>query len=69
MPEEPSAAVTRLRLFIYVFTKFILTGISSHVRPSSIRPALLHAAPLLEEKWDFGSQALISNIRDPFLHN
>jgi hypothetical protein len=28
---------------------------------------LLYAAPLLEEKWDFGSQALIPNIRDPFL--
>jgi len=24
---------------------------------------------LLEEKWDFGPQALISNIRDPFLHD
>jgi len=30
---------------------------------------LLHAAPLLEEKWDFDSQALIPNIRDPFLHD
>ena len=29
-------------------------------------PLLLNAAPLLEEKWDFGSQTLISNIRDPF---
>jgi len=30
---------------------------------------LLHATPLLEEKWDSGSQALIPNIRDPFLHD
>jgi len=30
---------------------------------------LLHATPLLEEKWDFGSQALIPNIHDPFLHD
>src|SRR5688500_866617 len=30
---------------------------------------LLHAAPLLEEKRDIGSQALLSNISDPFLHN
>src|SRR6266508_4643525 len=30
---------------------------------------LLHATPLLEEKWDFGSQALIPNIRDPFLQD
>jgi hypothetical protein len=29
----------------------------------------LYATPLLEEKWDFGSQALIPNICDPFLHN
>jgi hypothetical protein len=28
---------------------------------------LLHATPLLEEKWDVGSQALIPNIHDPFL--
>ena len=28
---------------------------------------LLHAAPLLEEKWDVGSQALIPKIRDPFV--
>jgi hypothetical protein len=27
------------------------------------------STPLLEEKRDFGSQALISNIRDPFLHD
>ena len=34
--------------------------------PSSF---LLHSAPLLEEKWDVGSEALISNIRDPFLQD
>ena len=28
----------------------------------------MYAAPLLEEKWDLGSQALIPNICDPFLH-
>jgi hypothetical protein len=28
----------------------------------------VHAAPLLKEKWDVGSQALIPDIRDPFLH-
>jgi len=27
------------------------------------------STPLLEEKWDFGSQALIQNILDPFLSN
>jgi len=30
---------------------------------------LLHAAQLLEEKWDFGSQALMPNIRDHFVVN
>ena len=33
------------------------------------RPLFLHSAPLLEEKWDFDSQALIPNVRDPFLHD
>ena len=27
-------------LIIYTFAKFMLTGTSSHVRPSSVRPAL-----------------------------
>jgi hypothetical protein len=30
-------------------------------------PLLLHAAPLLEEKRDIGSQALILDIHDPFM--
>jgi hypothetical protein len=25
--------------------------------------------PMLEEKWDLGSQALIPNIRHPFVHD
>jgi len=29
----------------------------------------VHTAPLLEEKWDLGPQALIPNLRDPFLHD
>jgi len=39
--------------------------------PAFVLPAarLLHAAPLLEKQWDFDSQALIPNIRDPFLHD
>jgi hypothetical protein len=60
--------------------QLILIGISSHVLPSSVRPARffrlqsaagagVHAAPLFKEKWDFGCQALIPNIRDPFLHD
>ncbi|HEX9386193.1 MAG TPA: hypothetical protein VF918_07730 [Anaerolineales bacterium] len=56
--------------YIYAFTNPTLTSISSHVLPSSLRPARcasLDATPLLEEKRDVGSQALISNIRDPFL--
>jgi hypothetical protein len=32
----------------------------------STRPLLLNASPLLEDKWDFDSQALISNISGPF---
>jgi len=66
--------------YFYAFTNPTLTGISSHVLPSSVRPALffrlhsaagtdVHAAPLLEEKWDFASQALIPNIWDPFLRD
>jgi hypothetical protein len=56
---------------LYAFTKFILIGISSSLHatfectPCSL---LLHSSPLLEEKGDFGSQALISNIHDPFPH-
>jgi hypothetical protein len=55
-----------------------LAGISSHVRPSRMRPARffrlqsaagasVYAAPLLEEKRDISPQALIPNIRDAFL--
>jgi hypothetical protein len=29
----------------------------------------LNAAPLLEEEWNFGSQALTPDISDPFLHD
>jgi len=29
----------------------------------------LNPAPLLEQKWDLDSQALIPNIRDPFLYD
>ena|SRR5258706_8222342 len=32
-------------------------------------PLLLHTAPLLEEKWDLDSQALIPNIHEPLLHD
>lgn len=61
-------------LFIYALTKFAPTGISSQVRPSRVRPHLFFqtvaaglndSAPLFEEKWDLGPQALISNIRHP----
>jgi len=30
---------------------------------------LLNTAPLLEKEWDFGPQALIPNISDPFLQD
>ena len=77
-------------LLVYTFAIFILTGISSQVRPSTLRHGfasqgkpyarlffcLRHCRrhrctphPLLEEKWDLGSQALITNIRDSFLHD
>jgi hypothetical protein len=51
-----------------------LYQISRHFIPSSSFecsscPLLLHTPPLLEEKWNFDSQALIPNIRDPFLHD
>jgi hypothetical protein len=29
----------------------------------------LNTAPLFEKEWHFGSQALIPNISDPFLHD
>jgi hypothetical protein len=35
----------------------------------SSRSFLLDSSPLLEEKRDFDSQALISDISDPFLHD
>ena len=35
----------------------------------SVQQVHVDAAPLLEEKWDLGPQALISNLRDPFLHD
>lgn len=46
------------------FTNFILIGTSSH--------ALLASSgflPLIEEKRDLSSQALIPNMRDPLLHD
>jgi hypothetical protein len=50
---SPNSSASHPRFFLLVFS----------------RSLLLHAAPLLEEKWDLGSQALIPNIRDPFLHD
>ena len=37
--EGSAVSAFRLRLFNYAFAKFILIGISSHVLPSSVRPA------------------------------
>jgi len=37
--------------------------------PAPVPHAQVHSSPWLEEKWDFDSQALITNIRDPFLHD
>jgi hypothetical protein len=53
---------------------FTLLLISGHLIPCSAlkdssRSLLLYSAPLLEEKWDLGPQALISNICDPFLED
>jgi hypothetical protein len=58
-------------LSFHASASFVLAGLSSHVGPSSVRPAsrLLHAAPLFEEEWNFGSQALTPDISDPFLHD
>jgi hypothetical protein len=50
---------------IYTFTKFKLIGISSSIDSTferAPRPLLLNATPLLEERWDLGFQAPISNI-------
>src|SRR3972149_4529596 len=71
-----------LCLDIYALAKFVLTGylrsrqirVDWHFIPSSAFKDsscsfLLNPSPLLEEKWDFGPQALISNISDPFLHD
>jgi hypothetical protein len=72
-------ATNPVALYDYAFTK--LLGISSRVsafqnspRPLRVFYCLVqqvhvHAAPLLEEKWDLGFQALIPNVRDPFLHD
>ncbi len=43
-----------------------MCGLRVFVLPAS---RLLHAAPLFEEKRDFGSLALIPNIRDPSLQD
>lgn len=58
---------------------FVFKDLSFHQTPRHLIPSatfecatrslLLRAAPLLEEKWDLDSQTLISNIRDPFLHD
>ena len=63
-------------LVSFVFKKLCLhhPHIDRHLVPRAAferatRPLFLDAAPLLEEKWDLDPQALISNIRDPFLHD
>jgi len=61
-----------LRLFIYAFTNFIPTGISSHVLPSSVRPARFFCTPphCLKKNGTLAHiYTLIPNIHEPFLRD
>src|SRR6266487_6431018 len=60
--------------FVFKNLRFHQIHIGRHLIPSatfkcSSHSLFLNSTPLLEEKWDLSSQALISNICDPFLHD
>jgi hypothetical protein len=62
-----------VQTFVFRALQFHQTHPDWHLIPRSAfqyssGSLLLHAAPLLEEKWDFGSQELIPDIRDNGYH-